>query len=267
MDCAPAREAISALLDGERAGVGHRELDAHLVDCAACRRWREYAHEVTRRFRVVAAEGSHAPQDELLEQARAAAPRWRGRNAIALVRGALLVIAIAQLVVTLPALLFGTDHDSPIHVAHEMGSFDAALAVGFVAAALKPERAGGISVIVGAAAALLILTALVDLSDGRTTFLDEAPHLLAVAGWLALRRLDALTSPPDRERASPALSPGLRRLTWPASGDIPTDRNTGGETTFGTLTSRATEHDVFIVTEPSRTQADGEQPRRRAATG
>lgn len=109
-----------------------------------------------------------------------------------LTRGALAAVALAQLVwVTVPALLFG-DRGAPIHVSHEMGSFDMALAVGFLVAAWRPARAQGMRVLVGAVALFLVLTAAMDLATGRTSMTDEAPHLLAVAGWLLLRRLAAL---------------------------------------------------------------------------
>lgn len=56
MDCESARVAISALLDSEEPGVEHGQLNQHLARCERCRRWREDAHEVTRRFRLAPAE-------------------------------------------------------------------------------------------------------------------------------------------------------------------------------------------------------------------
>jgi len=79
-----------------------------------------------------------------------------------------------------------------MHVAHELGAFDMALAVGFLAAALRPSRAQGMRTLVGCAALLLVATAIIDLISGRTTPSDELPHLLAVAGWLLLGRMAAL---------------------------------------------------------------------------
>src|SRR5262249_54494357 len=62
--------------------------------------------------------------------------------------------------------------------------------------AWKPDRARGMHALVGAAAVLLVITAAIDLAHGRTDFGDEAPHLLAVAGWLLLGRLAAATPSP-----------------------------------------------------------------------
>ena len=86
-------------------------------------------------------------------------------------------------------LLFGQDHAAPVHVAHEMVFVDVAVAIGFLVAARRPARAMGMLSLVGIAAGLLVVTAVVDLMAGRTSLSDEAPHLLVVAGWLLLHRL------------------------------------------------------------------------------
>jgi hypothetical protein len=68
------------------------------------------------------------------------------------------------------------------------------------------------STIVGVAALALILTAAIDLAVGRTSPGDEAPHLLAVAGWLLLRRLSAFTPDPIEELSTPVPTWLSRRL-------------------------------------------------------
>lgn len=198
MDCEGARIAVSVLLDSEEPAAEQQELEQHLSQCGACQRWREDAHEVTRRFRLLPI-AVPPPSQTLLESTQAATNRWSWPEAATLTRLALVLVAIGQIAVTVPALIFGSDHDAPIHVAHEMGAFDLALAVGFLVAAWRPSRARGMSAIVGAAALVLILTAAIDLAAGRTSPGDEAPHLLAVAGWLLLRRLCAFTPAPAEE--------------------------------------------------------------------
>lgn len=211
MDCEGARIAISALLDAEEPGVRRDALEHHLEGCAGCQRWREEAHEVTRRFRLLPA-AVPAPSQALLDGAAAATRRWTWPEAATMTRLALVLVALAQIVLTVPALIFGSDHDAPVHVAHEMGSFDLALAAGFLVAAWRPSRARGMSTIVGVAALALILTAVIDLAAGRTSPGDEAPHLLAVAGWLLLRRLSAFTPAPIEELGTPAPAWLRRRL-------------------------------------------------------
>lgn len=188
MDCVSAREAISALLDGEHPGVRGSRLDSHLAACAACRAWREQAHEVTRRVRLAEAVPAPAPNPSLLETMRALDRRGSWWRALSLTRIGLVLVGLAQLTLSLPGLLTGSYREAPIHVAHEMGALDLALAVGFLVAAYRPARAQGMRALVGCAALLLIATAVLDLLAGRTSLGDEAPHLLVLAGWLLLRR-------------------------------------------------------------------------------
>ncbi len=212
MDCDAAREAISAMLDGEppalsraqppeqgRAEQARAQLEAHLAGCAACRAWREQAHEVTRRARLVAARPVPAPDASLLAAMRAADRRGAWWRALALTRAALVLVALVQLALALPQLLAGSYREAPVHVAHEMGALDVALAAGFLVAAWRPLRAQGMRTIVGCAALLLVLTAILDLLAGRTSLGDEAPHLLVLAGWLLLWRTTALMPPGERD--------------------------------------------------------------------
>jgi hypothetical protein len=113
-----------------------------------------------------------------------------------LARLGLVAVAFGQLVLTVPCLILGQDHSAPQHVAHEMGAFDAALAAGFLAAAWRPSRALGMRALVGVAAVLLVLTAVIDLVAGGTSVGDEAPHLLAFAGWLLICYLAACAPAP-----------------------------------------------------------------------
>ena len=208
--CGDVREATSALLDGEPAGVEPAVLEAHFGSCPDCAGWRDSAHVVTRRARLAAAEPAPPPsagllalvEDERRRVSRVISPLTR-------VRLALVAVAIAQIVLTVPQLILGHDHDAPIHVAHEMGSFDLALAVGFLVAAWQPVRARGMHVLVGVAALLLVVTAAIDLLAGRTTPADEAPHLLALIGWALLYRSAALTA--DEAPTAPGVNLGFGR--------------------------------------------------------
>lgn len=196
VDCERAREAISALLDSEPPGIDSTLLEQHLAQCPDCRVWRERAHELTRRTRLRAAQPAPAIAHAVvgigaLVRSR---PWW---STLVAARIGLVAVAVAQAAMTFPILILGTDRDAPLHIAHEMGSFDLALAIGFLMAAWRPSRAEGMRVVVGAAAGLLVLTAVIDLIAGRTTLADESPHLLAVAGWLLLSRAAALA--PERE--------------------------------------------------------------------
>ena len=191
---------MSALLDGEAPGVGRAEVEQHLAGCPDCRAWREAAHAVTRRARIGPARA--APPVDVPATVAAMLDRGvqTGRPPVSWTRWALVMVAVLQLAVTVPVLILGSDHDAPVHIAHEMGSFDLALAVGFLMAAWRPALARGMRTIVGAAALLLVITAAVDLAAGRTTIGDEAPHLLSVVGWLLLCRVPADTFTLERYR-------------------------------------------------------------------
>lgn len=184
MDCHSAREAISARIDGEDPGLPGSALDAHLASCAECRDWRQRAHELTRRARL----GGPFLERDLTAQVLAAVPPVRpgprrlARRAALAQRGGLAAAALAQLAITVPLLILGHDHDAGAHAAHELGSFDLALAIAFAVGAIRPALSAGLAWACGAAAAGLVVTAVADLIGGQTIGADEAQHLIAVAG-------------------------------------------------------------------------------------
>ena len=183
MECDRAREAISARIDGEDPGVPAGALDAHLADCQACRAWQQRAHVMTRRARL----GGPFLDHDLSGQVLAAVSPVPGRRRLAL-RAALLAAALGQLAVTVPLLVLGHDQDAGRHAAHELGSFDLALAIAFAVGAIRPALSAGLAWTCGIAAAGLAGTAIADLIGGQAIGADEAQHLIAVAGALLLIR-------------------------------------------------------------------------------
>jgi predicted anti-sigma-YlaC factor YlaD len=212
VNCETAREAISTRLDGEVARVHDHSLDDHVDACAACRRWRELAHEVTRSVRLQPARPVTMQSDLLVRAVLARSRPPRRPTRLACARGALIATALAQAAITAPLLVYGRDHAAPVHVAHEEGAFAMALAIGFLVAAWRPDRAKGMRTVVGATAALLVVTAVADLVSGRTGIADEAPHALAVVGWLLLAYVAAAT-PSTTFDPSWSLRPALRAVT------------------------------------------------------
>ena len=193
MDCSAARAAISAVIDGEDPGLPREDVDAHLARCAGCRSWQQRAHALTRRARLGGPFLDHDLTPSVLAAGVLAAspPLPAGRRALAQRLG-LLVVAVAQLAITVPLLILGHDHDAGAHAAHELGSFDLALAIAFVAGAIRPALSAGLACPCGVAAAGLVCTAIVDLIGGQTFGADEAQHLIALAG-AALLVLQART--------------------------------------------------------------------------
>ena len=183
MHCDRFREAISARIDGEELGLPEGAVEAHLGICGDCRAWRQRAHAVTRRARL----GGLYLDHDLAPRVLAAVPAaGTGRRRRLTQRAGLAAIAAAQLAITVPLLLLGHDHDAGPHAAHELGSFDLALAVAFAVGAIRPKLAAGLVWPCAIAAAGLTGTAVIDWIGGHTPGADEAQHLAAVAGALLL---------------------------------------------------------------------------------
>ena len=179
MECDRTREAISARIDGEDPGVPADMVEAHLAVCAACRSWQQRAHAVTRRARL----GGPFLDHDLTPRVLAAVPSGPARRRPGLaMRAGLLAVALAQLAVTVPLLVLGHDHDAGTHAAHELGSFDLALAIAFAVGAIRPALSAGLAWPSGIAAAGLVGTAVADLVSGQTIGADEAQHLIALTG-------------------------------------------------------------------------------------
>jgi predicted anti-sigma-YlaC factor YlaD len=183
MECERAREAMSAQIDGEDAGLPGGALAEHLAGCAECTAWQQRAHAVTRRARLGRAFLDRDLTPLVLAAVPAAPARRPARPGR---RVALVVIALAQLAITVPLLVMGHDHDAGAHAAHELGSFDLALAIAFCVGAVRPALSAGLAWPCGIAAGGLVGTALIDVLGGQAIGLDEAQHLVALAGALLL---------------------------------------------------------------------------------
>jgi copper transport protein len=209
MRCEEAREALSVRLDGEP--IDDDATDRHLSSCAECSDWLNAAHAVTRRARLLAAPEVPDLTDRIVAAVQADRQQQVvGRKTVTQV--ALLVVAGLQLMLALPILLGGHDHEAPLHVAHEMGSFNLALAFAYLITGLQPFRAGGLLPFAGIASGLLAVTASADLLGRDTSPSEELPHLLAIGGFFLLWRL--------LDRSHPNSSTGLRKQLRPAAGRL-----------------------------------------------
>jgi predicted anti-sigma-YlaC factor YlaD len=220
MECDSAREAISAQIDGEDPGVPAAALNAHLAECAACRDWQRRAHTVTRRARL---GGPFLDQDLTARVLAATPPPPAGRGRGLAQRAGLIAVALAQLAITVPLLILGHDHGAGVHAAHELGSFDLALAVAFTVGAIRPALSAGLAWPCGIAAAGLLGTAIADLISGQTIGADEAQHLIAATGAILLfwqARTASRGTAPDPARTvaddrTTAARPGVGRSPQP----------------------------------------------------
>jgi predicted anti-sigma-YlaC factor YlaD len=208
MECDTVREALSARIDDEDSGVPDAVLAGHLAGCADCRAWEQRAHLVTRRARL----GGVFLDHDLSARVLAAAPPAPARRSRTVTqRAALAAVAALQLAITVPLLILGHDRGAGIHAAHELGSFDLALAIAFCVGAIRPALSAGLAWPCGIAAGSLVGTAIIDMIGGQTFGVDEAQHLVALAGALLLI-WQAKTV------AAPATGPGSTATPRPAAG-------------------------------------------------
>jgi len=197
MSCETFREAISAGLDGEPAGIDRHLVDAHLRRCASCRAFAAEAAELKDALRI-----SRVDVPDLAPAIVAhAVDDWDRRWLTLPVRIGLVFVGAGQLALAVPGLLYGSDDGAPIHVAHEMGSWDVALAVAFLFAAWRPLRAVGMLPFVAVLSACLGLTAVVDLMHGSAVAVLETSHLLELVGAVLLWLLVHPISRPQPARA------------------------------------------------------------------
>lgn len=193
------RHAISARLDGEDPGTDEATVYGHLASCAGCR---AFAHDSEEFHRVVRL----APAPEIPDltagilaaigaetSAETRPERWATEDSETqhALRWILVAIAVTQIAIAIPALLFGSDAGLPVHTARHIGSFDVALGVGFFFAAWKPSRIPGLLPVVVALVVCLVGSSLLDVASGNTAAFGEAHHALDFVGlavvWLLSR--------------------------------------------------------------------------------
>lgn len=176
--CDRWRDAISADLDGEDPGIERRLVDAHLSRCPACRSFAASVRLGTGRpVELVGVEGAaESPGDLPRQVARLAAIADRAAT-WSIVRGLLAVVAVDILVFSLPALVLGDEQETSAHGARHLGAFTVAYAVGLLVVVVRPARARTMLPVAAVLAGALLVTAVVDLANGRVPLVDEAQHL------------------------------------------------------------------------------------------
>lgn len=204
--------------DAEAAAV-------HQGSCADCRMWAEAAHVVTRRARLtpatpipdlsasivarLAAETASQPHPSPSSSPTPPTPTPARLSGL-IFRVGLVGVGGVLLAVAVPGLL-AQGSTTAVHTGRELGSWDAALAVGMVFAAWRPARAQGMLPLLGAVAALLLVTTGIDVAQGRVPVAHEAQHVLTLLGlglvWVAGRR-----SQPSAGAAAPTPTVGRRAL-------------------------------------------------------
>jgi predicted anti-sigma-YlaC factor YlaD len=212
MECARFREAISARLDDEPLGMPARQLDDHLAGCPGCVAWADDVARVTRRARLapspaipdLTATVLSALPRELPGTAAAARSQLIGTA----LRVALVAVGVAQAGIAWPALTSGAAAMSaPVHMAHETGAWNLAVAAAFLAVAAGPRLAAGALPFLGSFAALLVPVTVADLAAAHVHADRAVAHLLLLAGT-AIVAVVAWRG----ARVAAARAPGSRRV-------------------------------------------------------
>jgi predicted anti-sigma-YlaC factor YlaD len=195
MSCTHIRHAISARLDGEDPGVEPDVIETHLDTCARCREFAASTARLHRSSRLLPAPAIPDLTPAILAAIGddATAP---GHDTQLALRWILAILAFVQIGVAVPALLLGSDAGLPVHAARHLGSFDIAVAVGFLFAAWRPSRIPGLLPVVAALVACLVGSSLLDVIAGNTSALGEAHHATDFAGlavlWLLSRGVGSI---------------------------------------------------------------------------
>jgi predicted anti-sigma-YlaC factor YlaD len=183
MSCTRIRHAISARLDGEDPGLDPAFVDDHLATCAGCRAFAADADRLHRSLRLTPAPEIPDLAPRVLVAIGAEPGASETQRAL---RGILAALALVQIAVAVPALVLGSDAGLPVHTARHLGSFDVALAVGFLFAAWRPSRIPGLLPVAFALVVCLVGSSMLDVIAGNTAALSEAHHVTDFAGLVVL---------------------------------------------------------------------------------
>jgi predicted anti-sigma-YlaC factor YlaD len=197
MNCETAQSAISARLDGEDPGVDPVDLAHHLERCSACRAFARDAESMHREVRLARAPSVPDLTSPILASIGSENGSASHERAL---RVTLAIVASVMIVAALPALVLGDDAGLPVHAARHIGSFDLAVAVGFLFAAWRPSRLPGLLPVVTALVACLVATSVLDVLDGSTAALTEVQHAVEVVGLAAAWLLAHPLQPRRRAR-------------------------------------------------------------------
>ena len=128
-----------------------------------------------------------------------------------IVRGLLGVVAVEILVFSLDDLVLGDEAQTSTHSARHLGVFTVAYAVGLLVVVARPARARTMLPVAAVLAGALLVTAIVDLANGRVPLVDEVQHLPELLS-VVLVWLVAVPGPKRRGRSQrrDAAPPDLR---------------------------------------------------------
>lgn len=171
--CSEFQVAVSAIVDGEEPGIAPDLVDRHVSRCATCRTFRAELDRWGRPARLDEAP----PMPDLsrrVVELNAMADRAGKRGAI---RALLAVVAVEVIVLSIPTLVLGEQRSSAVHAARHLGAFSVAYAVGLLVVVARPARARTMLPVTMVLGGALLVTAVIDVTQGQVPLLGEASHL------------------------------------------------------------------------------------------
>ena len=134
--------------------------------------------------------------------------RWR------VLRVLLALVAVEIVVLSVPALIWGQEAATSEHAARHLGAFTVAYGAALLVVAVRPARARTVLPVAATLAGALLITAAVDVSEGRVPLLGETLHvpeiLSVVLVWLLAAPSWRVVRPDVVAPGTTRTSPGLR---------------------------------------------------------
>lgn len=193
MSCDDYRAAISDAVDGASSSLDESSLREHLASCAECRAFAERSAELRRRTRVQPAPEMPDLSRRVVRSAAAAdraGAAWIARWLLALVAVQIIVLAVPD--------LFASGEFA--HSARHLGAFAVAYAVGLIVVVVRPARARTMFHVALVLAAAMVVTAVVDIAQGRVPLINEAVHIPELFSvlflWLLARPAKSTSAEP-----------------------------------------------------------------------
>ena len=197
-NCANARAWLSAFRDGEALpNVAPRE---HIDACPACMAWEAAIDDITRHLVLRTVASPNVTARALSAWPLAGDAEVSRQRRIA--RVILTMAGVAGLV--LSTLSLSGVSASGGHLVRDLVAFEAALAIGFLLSAWRPERyPRGLAPVAGTAGVLTLLGSAPALSGARADFVAEASHLTVLLGLIGLFvLLDSMKTATPRRRTA-----------------------------------------------------------------
>ncbi len=178
-DCAQLQEAISALADGEDPGLDPSLVEAHIATCPSCRSQREFIHSL-RRSNLQEAETQDDRAPAVVRSARMLDGVWTWTFP----RVVLAMCAVVIALMSFGDLLGGSDIDG--HEARHLGAFSLAYGIALGVVVVRPARARTVLPISLVVTAALVITSIVDVTDGAVSLERELSHLPEIISLIAV---------------------------------------------------------------------------------